>query len=67
MKQVEKIEEWAALSKVLKEKGYRLWQMQFSWDMPEGFHAWFWRAGIEKDYEVLTHSRLVQDTIIDYK
>jgi hypothetical protein len=65
MKTIETIENWNILSAALKEKGYRLWQMQYGAELSEGFHVWFWREG-KNDVEVCTHSEEVQQAIIEY-
>lgn len=66
MKNIETIEQWSILSAAMKEKGYRLWQTQYWWNMPEGFHAWYWKDG-KADVEVFTHSKEVQEAIIEGK
>jgi hypothetical protein len=45
------IEDCSKLTQALKDKGYHLWQCQYSWDLPEGFIGWFWKEGKE-DVEV---------------
>ncbi|HYF75462.1 MAG TPA: hypothetical protein VD757_02640 [Candidatus Nitrosocosmicus sp.] len=50
----------------LKHKGYKLWQMQFDTDSEFGFHAWFWKEGVD-DVEVRTFNREVKDAIIAHK
>lgn len=65
MKRIDSIEKWNILSAAMKEKGYRLWQMQYGWDMPEGFHAWFAKDG-KNDVEVVTFDESVQKAIIDF-
>lgn len=65
MKKIDNIEQWNILCAALKEKGWRLWQMQYRWNEPEGFHAWFWKEG-KKDVEVVTYSEEVQEEILRY-
>jgi hypothetical protein len=65
MKSIETVEQWEILKKTLKEKGYRLWQMQYSYDEPQGFHAWFWKSG-RSDVKVVTHNKDIQNDIICY-
>lgn len=65
MKKIENVEQWALLSKALREKGYRLWQMQYFADLPEGFHAWFSHSE-KSDIEVVTHSKNVQEEIVSF-
>ena len=50
----------------LRANGWKLWQMQYGYGLPEGFHAWFWKSG-EKDIEIVTHSADVQRAIVEYK
>lgn len=47
------------------EKGYRLWQTQYSSDNKEGFHAWFWLHD-KPDVEVVTHKHEIQEAIFKY-
>lgn len=58
----ETLEQWNVLKGALKEKGYALWQTQYSTDYPEGYHAWFMKDG--NNIEVVTHSEEVQNDII---
>jgi hypothetical protein len=65
IKTIDIYENWIILSEAMKEKGYSLWQFQYSADMPEGFHAWFWKK--QKDLvEVITHNKDIQDAILNY-
>lgn len=65
MKKIETMEKWNILAAALHEKGYRLWQMQYSWDDKEGFHGWFLHA--EKlDVEVITHNGDVERAIVAF-
>lgn len=66
MKKIETIDQWDTLASALKEKGYRLWRMQYRWDLPTGFHAWFTKEGVKDDFEVITHVEQVQKAIIKY-
>lgn len=63
---IESAEEWSAFSAVLAEDGYSLWQWQYDFNHPLGFHAWFWSSG-KKLLEVVTHSDRVQDAIISFQ
>ena len=45
---------------------WRVWQMQYRWSDPEGFHAWFIKGG-EKDIEVITYSEEVQKAIVSFE
>lgn len=64
MKIIENLEQWNILAAAMKEKDYRLWQFQYGYDRPEGLHAWFWRKGRDKDVEVVTHNKEVQEAIL---
>ena len=44
---------------------WSLWQMQYRWSDPEGFHAWFMKSG-EKDIELITFNEEIQDRIVRY-
>jgi len=46
-------------------KRYTLWQWQYSYDSPEGFHAWFSKDG--KNIEVVTQNQKIQDVMLDSK
>jgi hypothetical protein len=48
-----------------RQRGWKVWQMQYRWSAPEGFHAWFHKAW-EPDIEVITHNGQVQDAIVAY-
>ena len=48
-----------------RENGWRVWQMQYQWNNPEGFHAWFMKHG-EPDIEVVTHNEQVQEAIVNF-
>ena len=63
VRSIETIEQWQILKAALIEKGYKVWQMQFSYDMPEGFHAWFWKDGSQQ-VEVATHNLNIQKDIV---
>ena len=59
---IETLEHWQILKTALIENKYKLWQMQFSYDAPQGFHAWFWKG--DKQVEVTTHNINVQMDIV---
>ncbi len=63
---ISSLPEWYALSAKLRDRGYILWQSQYMWDMPEGYHAWFWLDDKEQ-IEAITHSEEVHRAIIEYK
>ncbi len=65
MKVIDTLEKWNILAYAMKEKGYRLWQMQYSWDSPEGFHAWFSHP-IKQNVEVVTKNIEVEKAIVKY-
>jgi hypothetical protein len=56
------MEQWQIIKAALIEKGYKLWQMQFSYDTPDGYHAWFWKD--DKQVEVATHNEDIQKDIV---
>lgn len=45
----------------LKDKGYTLWQIQYDWNNPEGFHVGYMKG--DKRLEVIIHSKYVSDDI----
>ena len=49
----------------LRANGWTVWQMQYRWNEPEGFHAWFMKAG-ESDIEIVTFSENVQMAIVEF-
>lgn len=46
------------------EKGYTLWQMQYSCDNSAGFHARFMNG--EKNIEVVTFDEQVQKALVQF-
>lgn len=60
-KRVEKMETWLAIKQRIIEKGYTLWQTQYSWDQPEGYIVGFMLG--DKRLEVVTHSREIAEDI----
>lgn len=66
VKHIDSAEKWNILSDAMREKGYKLWQMQYCYNYPEGFHAWFWKAGKE-EVEVVTFNKDVQRLIIGFE
>lgn len=67
MKKIDTIEEWNRIAKLLQDKEYSLFQMQYGIDSPEGFHAWFIKKGGSHNYEVVTFNQEVHDGIVNYK
>ena len=65
MKHIETIEKWHILRVAMVEKGWYLWQFQFSYDHKDGFHAWFRKEG-KPEVEVNTFNQDVQESIIEY-
>jgi hypothetical protein len=63
---VETIDKWNKFADRLREKEYRPWQYQYSWDDKNGFHVWFMKAGCE-DIEIVTRSEEVQKAILKFK
>jgi len=49
-----------------RSNGWKVWQMQFRWSEPEGFHAWFMKAG-EQDIEIVTYNKEVEKAIVRYE
>ena len=45
--------------------GWKVWKMQYRWNDPEGFHAWFMKAW-ENDIELVTWNETVQIAIVEY-
>lgn len=58
---VEKMETWLTLKRRIIEKGYTIWQTQYSWDLPEGYIVGFMRG--DKRLEVVTHNREIAEDI----
>ena len=63
---VETIEKCTRFLAACREHGYYVWQMQYQWNMPEGFLAWFHRSGNPGDIEIVTNNRQVQKMLVDY-
>lgn len=64
------IETMEKCNKFLEEcrlRGYRVWQMQYRWNEPEGFHAWFHQAGNPDDIEIVTHNEQIQKAIVKFE
>ena len=59
---IESLDNWNILKQALINKGYRLWQMQYGYDRPEGFHAWFMKD--DKNVEIITHDKAVQEDMV---
>jgi hypothetical protein len=59
---VETMERWEIIKNAIIEHNYKLFQMQHSYNAPEGFHAWFWKGN--KRVEVATHNKEVQRDIV---
>lgn len=64
IRSIETIEKWQSLKAELIQKGYKLWQMQYGSDSPEGFHAWFIKDDKNKQVEVVTHCKEIQKDIV---
>jgi len=63
---VETIEKCTRFLAACREHGYYVWQMQYQWNMPEGFRAWFHRPQDPNDIEVVTHCKKVQKAIVGF-
>ena len=59
---IETMEQWQILKAALIEKGYKLWQTQYGYDSPEGYHARFSKN--DKQVEVATHNKDIQNDIV---
>lgn len=59
---IESLDKWYIFKQALIDNRYKLWQMQYNWDMTTGFHAWFFKN--DKNVEVVTHCKEVQEDII---
>jgi hypothetical protein len=62
-KRIEKMETWLDLKHLIIEKGYIMWQTQYDWHYPEGFHVIFTKG--EKRLEVITHTKDIEDDMIN--
>ena len=65
MKHINTIEKWHILRQAMVEKGWSLWQFQYRYDSPEGFHAFFIKEG-KPDVEVKTFNQEVEESIVGY-
>jgi hypothetical protein len=65
MKTINDIAECSWFLDNLRAAGWTVWQMQYRWSQPEGFHAWFMLAGRE-DIEVVTKSKEVEASIVAF-
>ncbi len=63
---IETIEKCTRFLDACRERGYHVWQMQYQWFMPEGFHAWFHKPGNPEEIEIITHSKHVQEAIVNF-
>lgn len=64
-KEVKSWEHWLKLKKELTDKGYRMWQWQYDWDNPEGFHAKFYNSRLNIDVEIITYLEAVEDDMFN--
>jgi hypothetical protein len=64
-KTVKSLEQWVKLKQELIEKGYRLWQWQYSWNLEEGFHAFYFNGKV--DVEIITFLKAVEDDMFNSK
>ena len=60
-KRIEGMGTWFALKQAIIEKGYKLWQTQYGWDLPEGFIVGFMRE--DRRLEVITRNRGIEEDI----
>lgn len=66
MTQIDDVAKWTALASELARSGYKIWQMQYDTDHPEGFHVWF-AAHQRPTVEVMTRNDAVYDAIVKYR
>lgn len=64
-KQIDTIEHWLKAEVYLREHNYKIWQLQYGIDSPEGFHVCFKSKGFN-DIEIFTFDREVQRAILEY-
>jgi hypothetical protein len=64
MVEIEIMTKWKIIEKILLEKKYTLFQMQYGVDEVEGFQATFIHK--ENDYKVKTYNKEISKEIIDY-
>lgn len=60
-KRIEKMKTWLDLKRIIIQKGYALWQTQYSWDQPQGYIVGFMKD--DKRLEIVTHSREIAEDI----
>jgi hypothetical protein len=66
LKDLKSVAEWYEIKQKLIDNNYRIWQMQYHIDAPEGFHVWFTALG-KRDVEFITYDKKVYDDIIQFK
>lgn len=64
--QINSMDEYLRVEKYLIDKGYRLFQFQYSYDSLEGFQALFTNCLDDDDIMIRCFLRDVQDAILDY-
>lgn len=65
MKIINDMTECARILDKFRSEGWHVWQMQFRWNLPEGFHAWFMKVGY-KDIEIVTKNKEVEKAIVAF-
>lgn len=60
-KRIEGMGTWLTLKQAIIEKGYKLWQTQYAWDLPQGLIVGFYKG--DKRLEVITHNREIAEDI----
>ena len=63
---IESIEKCNRFLASCQQYGYRVFQMQYDWNDPNGFHAWFQKIGTTELIEIVTHNKAVQDNIVNF-
>lgn len=65
MIKIDSLDAWLPLSEELSSHGYRLWQMQYGIDRPEGFIARFYSDGMPA-VEIVTFDAAVREAVLAY-
>lgn len=65
MTEIKTLEQWETIAYKLAEGGYTIWQTQYDYYDPKGFHTWFWASG-RPELEVVTHDLKVQNAMVNY-
>ena len=63
---VETMEAWNDIVRLLMDAGYTVWQVQYSVDAPEGLHVSYW-APERPILEMVTHSPEVAEVMSKWR